>query len=466
MPHGHAAPAARREPGPAVITDHPIRAADIHPNVHYVCRQLHEHGHTALLVGGAVRDLLLGRSPKDFDLATSARPEAVKQLFRNARIIGRRFRLVQLRYPSMSMEVATFRGEPRERRQGIIQRDNRYGTSEEDARRRDFTVNALTFDPLTLTLYDYVGGMEDLRARRIRTIKAPEESYREDPVRMLRAVRFKVRLGFRIAPECEAAIHELAPLLGQVTRHRLAEEMQRFLTRGNAETMYREFERLGLLRPLLDVAPHAWFFAEQARKAPLERLEPYLQRMDAWVAQEREPIAPTVALLGLLVTLGRDEFRAFVRSEGGGAVESFERTLRARLPQMLGEWGMLNGQVGPAVAILEAARRLAASGGAVLDDLEQAAAVLGIREALLLRAVTRDVLGLPAEAVEPGLAYLPRLPDLPILDHPRPLHRGALSGPPRGGDGPRRRGRPSPGRRRRGRRGGRGRRDAAASALD
>jgi Poly A polymerase head domain/Probable RNA and SrmB- binding site of polymerase A len=438
MPHGHAAPAARSEHEPAEIKDHPIQATDIHPNVLYVCKRLHEHGHTALVVGGAVRDLLLGRSPKDFDLATSARPEAVKQLFRNARIIGRRFKLAQIRYPSMSIEVATFRGEPRARRQGIIRRDNRYGTSEEDARRRDFTINALTFDPLSLTLFDYVGGLEDLRERRIRTIKEPRESYIEDPVRMLRAVRFKVRLGFRLDPPCEAAIREQAHLLRDVTRHRLAEEMQRFLTRGNAEATYREFERLGLLGPLLGMQPHAWFFAAEALKSTLTRLAPYLRRMDEWVAAGGETIAPTVALLGLLVTLGRDEFRTWVAGAGTPAGRPGQPD--PRLPQMLSEWGMLNGQVHPALAILEAARMLAGSRGALLDDAARSAAVVGIREGLLLRAVLRDVLGVDAEEVERSRVYLPRLADLPILDHPRPIQRGALPRRAGSGDGMRSRG--------------------------
>ena len=444
MPHGQAGRAAHREHGPAEIRDHSIRAADIHSNVHFVCQRLHEHGHTALVVGGAVRDLLLGRSPKDFDLATSARPEAVKRLFRNARIIGRRFKLVQLRYPSMSMEVATFRGETRDKRKGIIQRDNRYGTSEEDAKRRDFTINALTLDPLTLTLYDYVGGLEDLRERRIRTIKPPRESFLEDPVRMLRAVRFEVRLGFRIDPPCETAIRSMARLLSEVTRHRLDEEIQRFLTRGNAEATYREFDRLGVLQPLLELAPHAWLLAAQSLEAPLERMLPYLRRMDAWVAEGREPIPPTVALLGLLVTLGDDAFRSFARGE---AQPAFERQLRARLPQMLSEWGLLNGQVVPAMAILEAARRLTGTRGRLLDDLEEAGRTQGIREAVLLRAVLRDVLDLPEEDVLPSLKHLPRLPDLPILDHPRPLHRGTLPRRPEHGQGPRRRARSRRGRR-------------------
>jgi len=441
MSQGRAVSTARKEARPAVIREHDIRSTDIHPNVFYVCQRLHEDGHTALLVGGAVRDLLLGRSPKDFDLATSARPETVKQLFRNARVIGRRFKLAQLRFPSMSMEVATFRGEPRTRRQGIIQRDNRYGTSEEDARRRDFTMNALTFDPLTLTLYDYVGGLEDLRARRIRTIKPPEQSFREDPVRMMRAVRFKVRLDFRIDPACEAAIVELAPLLGEITRHRLAEEMQRFLTRGNAEAMYAEFDRLGLLRPLLHLEPHAWLFAREALEQPLERLRPYLRRMDAWVAAGRETIAPTVALLGMLVTLAREGLPAYLRGETSRAAEDFGRVQRPRLAQMLSEWGLLNGQVAPAQAILDAVRALGAQAEHRLADREWAAGLTGVREAVLLRAVLMDTLELPDAAVEPTLAWLPRLPDLPILDHPRPLHRGSLPRRPEHGAGPRRRGR-------------------------
>jgi hypothetical protein len=411
-----------------VITDHPIRGEQIHPNVFFVCQRLREHGHTALVVGGAVRDLLLERSPKDFDLATSARPEVVKGLFRNARIIGRRFRLVQLRYPNMSMEVATFRSEPRDKRPGMIQRDNRYGTSEEDARRRDFTINALTLDPLSLELYDYVGGMDDLRARRIRTIKPPDESYREDPVRMLRAVRFQVRLGFSIEPRCEAAIRRLAPLLGQVKRHRLAEEQQRFLTRGNAEDTHREFENLGLLRPLLAMEPHAWFFDPAARERPLERLGPYLRRMDAWVAGGGEVIPPTVALLGLLGTLGRDPYRRWLRGEAPPRGESsFLHGLRGRLPQMLSEWGLLNGQVVPALAILETAHLLAASNGQPLRDRGEAERLTGIREAVLLLTVLRDVLELPEGLVEPGLELLPVLPDLPILDHPRPLRRSGIA---------------------------------------
>jgi Poly A polymerase head domain/Probable RNA and SrmB- binding site of polymerase A len=451
MPHGPAGPTARMDHGPAEVLDHPIRPADIHPNVHYVCRRLHEHGHTALVVGGAVRDLLLGRSPKDFDVATSARPEAVKRLFRNARIIGRRFKLVQLRYPSMSVEVATFRGEARDKREGIIQRDNRYGTAEEDARRRDFTVNALTFDPLTLTLYDYVGGMEDLHARRIRTIKPPKESFREDPVRMMRAVRFQVRLGFSIDPGCEAAIHQMAPLLGEVKRHRLAEEMQRFITRGNAEAAYREFDRLGLLEPLLQLRPHAWLFPPQVLEKPLPRLLPYLRRMDRWCEGGLEPIPPTVALLGLLVTLGCDALRTFVQARPVSQPTGFESRLREQLPLTLSEWGLLNGQVVPAMAILDAARRLAGEGEALLANLSLATRVKGIREAVLLRGVLQDVLEVPEAEVAASLEVLPELPDLPILDHPRPTLRGALPAP--SGQGTRRRRRT---RSRRARRRGRG----------
>ena len=211
----------------AEVADHAIEAGSIHPNVHYICRRLADHGHLALLVGGAVRDLLLGIRPKDFDLATSARPEEVERLFRNARIIGRRFRLVLVRYPDMLVEIATFRAEPGRLKNGMILRDNRYGTMEEDVRRRDFTINALTLDPLEGKLYDFVGAMDDLRAGIIRTIKPPEDSYREDPVRMLRAVRFQCRLGLKIDPECQRAIPPAAKLLGEVSRHRLADELQR-----------------------------------------------------------------------------------------------------------------------------------------------------------------------------------------------------------------------------------------------
>ncbi len=420
-------PRSSRIPGDAEAlhatrTDHGISPQAIHPNVHFVCQRLREHGHSALLVGGAVRDLLLGRAPKDFDLATSARPEAVKQLFRNARVIGRRFRLVLLHYPNMTIEVATFRAEPRDGHGGMIRRDNRYGTVEQDARRRDFTINALTLDPLGMTLYDYVDGEADLRAGRIRTIKPPHASFMEDPVRMLRAVRFQVRLGFRLDAQCEAVLRKMAPQLGAVKRHRLADVIQRFLTDGYAQQTWGAFHHLGLLVPLLALDAHPWFFPPPVREQPLEALAPYLAAVDRWAARGTEPLPPTVALLGLLVSLGPPAWQEMLAGRKAADETQFLRRLPGRLAELLATWGMLNGQVSPAMQILTALRTLSTS-PALLHDRSAAASIPGAREAIMLCALLRERFAVSEAAVAQGLAALPDLPDLPILDHPRPLNR-------------------------------------------
>lgn len=402
----------------------PIRPEDIHPTIQYICARLTEHGHEVLVVGGAVRDLLLGRRPKDFDLATSARPEAVKRLFRNARIIGRRFRLVLLRYPDMTVEVSTFRSEAKHHSGGIIKRDNRYGTWGEDAFRRDFTINALALDPETMEVLDPVGAIADLEAKCLRTIKPPKESFTEDPVRMLRAVRFQVRLGFKIDSAGLKAIKGQKKLLAQVSRHRLADEMQRFLTHPQAPGLFEGLAAHGLLDPLLCIQPHAWFFAPKVLRDPFPVLRPLLERYARWELDVSEPPPPTVALLGLLVTLATDKHRQWLLGKEAVPRESLG-PFKNKLGAMLAQWGLLNGQVGPALAILNAAR-------AVLNDPERfapaagrdAAYLLGIREAWLLLNSLRDVIGVPQALLDAGLERLGEMPDLPILDHPRPKKRG------------------------------------------
>jgi poly(A) polymerase len=175
-----------------------------------VLYRLKNEGYDAYLVGGCVRDLLLGREPKDFDVATNASPEQVKQAFRNCRLIGRRFRLAHVFFGREIIEVATFRGASEQVQDlqkvdsdGRLLRDNVYGTIEEDVIRRDFTVNALYYNIKDFSIVDYVGGMDDHRAGMMRLIGDPETRYREDPVRMIRLVRFAVKLGFSINPECE-----------------------------------------------------------------------------------------------------------------------------------------------------------------------------------------------------------------------------------------------------------------------
>jgi tRNA nucleotidyltransferase/poly(A) polymerase len=421
------------EPQPLVIgaETHGIRRTQIHPHILFIVDQLHRNGHQALLVGGAVRDILLGRTPKDFDLVTSATPEQVRRLFRNARIIGRRFRLVLLRFGDMKVEVSTFRGPLTSTREGMIHRDNTYGTPSQDAFRRDFTVNALMFDPQAMTVIDFTGGLEDLQARRIRTISPPQVSFTEDPVRMLRAIRFKIRLGFTIDPVVQAAIRPMTDALHRVTRHRLADELQRFLTAGAAQQTIPEFDRCGLLAPVLGMEGHEWFFADESRADPLAALRPYLATLDAWAASGREALPPTVVLLGALTVLARRQFRDYLAGNLADTTADRRvlRDIKQRLPEMLGEWGLLRGQVEPALRILGAARMaIGAHAGPAHKDHRPR---LGEREAILLVALIAPLVGVPQHQADTELARIPDLPDLPVLDHPRPANRtdAATPGP-------------------------------------
>jgi poly(A) polymerase len=216
----------------------------------------------AYLVGGCVRDLLLGREPKDFDVATNASPEQVKQIFRNCRIIGRRFRLAHVFFGREIIEVATFRGsEPEESDQQVVHedgrllRDNVFGTLEEDVWRRDFTVNALYYNIRDFSVVDYTGGMQDHAAAVLRLIGDPQVRYREDPVRMLRAVRFAVKLGFTLHPDTEQPIHEQHELLKSIPSARLYDEMLKlFLAGYGLQTfeMLRHFGLFAVLFPATD----------------------------------------------------------------------------------------------------------------------------------------------------------------------------------------------------------------------
>ncbi len=229
---------------------HPISRRNIDPNVLKVLYRLINAGHIAYLVGGGVRDLMLERRPKDFDLGTSAHPQQVRDLFRNSRLIGRRFRLVHVFFGPQNIEVATFRrrgevegqdGDP------LIRQDNTFGTPEEDALRRDFTVNSLFYDPKTFRVIDYVGGLADLDARVIRTVSDPEVRMREDPVRMIRAVRFAAKLDFEIEPATRAAIRTYREDLLKSSTPRLIEEIFRTLTGAPPARALVLMEQLGLL---------------------------------------------------------------------------------------------------------------------------------------------------------------------------------------------------------------------------
>ena len=238
--------------------DEGIHRSDLSPHALKVCETLHEAGFKAFVVGGAVRDMLLKIRPKDFDVATDATPEEIKRLFRRAMIIGRRFRLVHVMFGREVIETSTFRalgGDAEKDAHGRVLRDNVFGTQHEDAARRDFTVNALYYDPVADAILDWHGGMADLRARTLRMIGDPAERYREDPVRMLRTVRFAAKLGFEIDEPTRAPIHELADLIGNVPAARLFDEMLKLLESGHALACLRRLRAEGLhhgLLPMLD----------------------------------------------------------------------------------------------------------------------------------------------------------------------------------------------------------------------
>lgn len=226
-----------------------------------VLRQLQAAGFQAYLVGGSVRDLLLGREPKDFDVATDATPEQIKALFRRCRLIGRRFRLAHVFIGRELIEVATFRGEHNQPAQqtdrGMLLRDNVYGTLAEDALRRDFTLNALYYNRVDGSLIDYVNGMQDLQVGMIRLIGHPEQRYREDPVRMLRAVRFAAKLDGQIEVATEAGLGTLGHLLAEVPAARLTDEVLKLFMYGCAWNTFQRLCHYGLfarLFPLTDAA--------------------------------------------------------------------------------------------------------------------------------------------------------------------------------------------------------------------
>jgi poly(A) polymerase len=239
---------------------HGLAREALSPAAAKVCGVLRDAGFSAYVVGGAVRDLLLGIKPKDFDVATDARPEQIKPLFRRALIIGRRFRLVHVMLGGETVEVSTFRAADPDTAEkdehGRVLRDNVFGTQAEDARRRDFTVNALYYDAATEEVVDFHGGLADLKKRVLRVIGDPATRYREDPVRMLRAVRLAAKLGLTLDPATRAPIRELAPLMERVPPARLFDEMLKLLLSGHASACLRQLRDVGLhegLLPLLDV---------------------------------------------------------------------------------------------------------------------------------------------------------------------------------------------------------------------
>lgn len=260
--------------------DHGISRTDISENALKVLYRLKKAGYEAHLVGGGVRDLLLGLHPKDFDVTTNAKPEQVHKLFKNSRLIGRRFRLVHVVFGRDVIEVATFRAghdsaknsnQSKQSDSGMLLRDNVYGTIDEDAMRRDFTVNALYYDIKDFSVRSYCGGIDDLNNKTMRLIGEPDARYREDPVRMLRAVRFAAKLGFGIDAPAAEPIKELAPLLKDIPAARMFEEVLKLFLAGKAKATFELMEEYNLFAQLfphtqqcIDENPHYRKLVEQA----------------------------------------------------------------------------------------------------------------------------------------------------------------------------------------------------------
>jgi poly(A) polymerase len=321
--------------------EHPISRRDIDPDALKVLYRLHESGYTAYLVGGSVRDLLLSRRPKDFDVGTSAHPYQIKKLFRNCWIIGRRFRLAHVRFGTKAIEVATFRrnvpagteSEPATATDAAVapaaraarvapaaldapaHHDNTFGTPEEDAFRRDFTINALFYDIGTFSIIDYVGGLQDLKDGIIRCIGDPHVRFQEDPVRMLRAIVMAARLGFHLDPPIVQAIARHRGLMATSSPARLIEEYYKILRSGYAEQTFRGLAEHRLLDPVTPEIQRG--FKNQALWDGLAALDAYRRKFDIAPSSLRNPV-----LLGtLLVPLGlmpRQERRAWVELEEDG----------------------------------------------------------------------------------------------------------------------------------------------------
>ncbi len=251
--------------------------------------RLKKSGYQAYLVGGGVRDLLLGREPKDFDVATDATPEQVKAVFRNCRLIGRRFRLAHVRFGREIIEVATFRsadfGKAEQSANGMVLDDNLYGTIEEDALRRDFTINALYYNIADFSVIDYSTGMADLETGLLRLLGDPETRYREDPVRMLRAVRFAAKLGFNIEPATEAPIHHLGHLLEDIPPARLFEEVLKLFISGYAVSTFEKMRHYDLFAWLFPQTEEA--LSHEEHEFPLTLVLKGLENTDRRLAQEK-----------------------------------------------------------------------------------------------------------------------------------------------------------------------------------
>ncbi|EKD53652.1 MAG: hypothetical protein ACD_60C00162G0007 [uncultured bacterium] len=292
-------PSPHNQIQPVIIprNQHPISRDDINQNALKVLYRLHHAGYQAYLVGGCVRDLLLKRRPKDFDIATNARPEDVRKLFKNCRLIGKRFRLAHILFGREIIEVATFRTHHEKAPElqgkmhhGMIVRDNVYGTIEDDAWRRDFTINALYYNIANFSVVDYVDGMHDIKARLLRIIGEPEQRFHEDPVRLLRAARFIGKLNLTVSPETEHTLNQLSHLLQNVSPARLFQEVLKFFQEGATVETFHVLQKYHLFEQLFSQTA-ACLADRHTKKLIEEALHSTDQRI-----QEEKTVSPAFLL--------------------------------------------------------------------------------------------------------------------------------------------------------------------------
>lgn len=328
--------ASDRGAAPVIVprAEHPISRSQIAGGALKVLYRLRDAGHQAFLVGGCVRDILLGIEPKDFDVATDALPDEVYRLFRNSRLIGRRFRLAHVRFGPQIIEVATFRaenvplgqededpdeaadpagdGERVQDERGRLLRDNVYGTIDQDVWRRDFTCNALYYNIADFSVWDYTGGVADVQARVLRLIGDPETRYREDPVRMLRAVRFQAKLGFTLHPATRAPLERLAGLLDGVPPARLLDEFQKLFLTGFGQRAFERLVEYGMLEHLFPAT--AAHLARDPDGIAARLIRAGLENTDRRIAEDR---AVTPMFLFAVLLFGPVSDSAQQRFEAG-----------------------------------------------------------------------------------------------------------------------------------------------------
>ncbi|MBA3271153.1 MAG: polynucleotide adenylyltransferase PcnB [Acidobacteria bacterium] len=438
---------------PVIIAraDHPISRRDIDPDALKVLYRLQQSKYAAYLVGGSVRDLLLERRPKDFDIGTDAHPYQIKKLFRNCWIIGRRFRLAHVRFGNKAIEVATFRrnvlpgteNEPATTAPPdhgeveappadlLIRHDNTFGTPEEDAFRRDFTINALFYDIATFSIIDYVGGLQDLRDGIIRSIGDPGQRFQEDPVRMFRAVAFAARLGFTLDEPVVEGIAEHRHLIANASPARLIEEYYKVLRSGSAEKTFRLLGQYGLLEK---ITPELHRGASEALWSALGALDRYRLRF----ASMPEGLTNPILLGTLLVPLGLMPKRAYPDVEE--FVEQVEGRRFRRAPKepplLIGMLPVARRDTERLRQVLSLQRRLVD-----LESSPRAKRALMHRSPFQEALVWLEIHGQAPEAFEHWRGFLEATAALPVPEGEAPAATGETALPARRRRGRRRRGR-------------------------